>query len=264
MYDFAYHKPTSLTDAAKQLSVADSRLLAGGMSLIPSLKLRLNRYAALIDLGAVAELRGIRREGNALVIGAMTPHADVAASSAIAQSIPALAALAEGIGDPLVRNRGTLGGSLANADPAADYPAAIVGLNATVITHQRSIAADDFFKGVFETALQPHEIITSVRFPMPQRAAYAKYRQPASRFAIVGVFVAQSAVGVRVAVTGAAPSVFRFAAAEAVLAKRFEPTALDGLALDAADLNSDIHASAEYRAHAVVEMTRRAVAAALR
>ena len=262
MYDFAYHKPASINEAAKLLAGADSKLLAGGMSLIPSLKLRLNRHKALIDLGALPELKGIRRDGNALVIGAMTLHAEVAASVEVQQMLPALAVLAEGIGDPLVRNRGTMGGSIANADPAADYPAAVLGLGATVITNQRSIAADDFFTGVFETALQPGEIIMSVRFPMPQQAAYAKYRQPASRFAIVGVFVAQAADGVRVAVTGAAPSVFRFAAAEAALTNRFEATALDGVQLDAEGLNSDIHASSVYRAHAVVEMTKRAVATA--
>ena len=259
MYDFAFHKPASLNDTANLTSSEDRKLLAGGMSLIPSLKLRLNRYAALIDLGAVAELKGIRLEGNHLVIGAMTPHAEVAASADVHQALPALAALAEGIGDPLVRNRGTMGGSIANADPAADYPAAVLGLGATVVTNQRSIAADDFFTGVFETALRANEIITAVRFPLSQRAAYAKYRHPASRFAIVGVFVAQTAEGVRVAVTGAAPSVFRFTAAEAALTKRFDAASLNDLTLDASSLNSDIHASAAYRAHAVVEMARRAV-----
>ena len=264
MYDFAYHKLVSLDDAAKQIAGPDSKLVAGGMSLIPSLKLRLNRYAALVDLGALAELKGIRRDGDALVIGAMTPHADVAASAEVLAVLPALASLAESIGDPLVRNRGTLGGSIANADPAADYPAAVVGLGASVITNRRTVAANDFFKGVFETALQPDEIIIAVRFPLPLRAAYAKYRQPASRFALVGVFVAQTADGVRVAVTGAAPSVFRFAAAEAALANRFAPAALDGISLGAEGLNSDIHATAEYRAHAVVEMAKRAVTAALK
>ncbi len=264
MYDFAYHKPVSLDDAAKQIAGQDSKLVAGGMSLIPSLKLRLNRYAALVDLGALAELKGIRRDGDALVIGAMTPHADVAASAEVLAVLPALASLAESIGDPLVRNRGTLGGSIANADPAADYPAAVIGLGASVITNRRTVAANDFFKGVFETALQPDEIIIAVRFPLPLRAAYAKYRQPASRFALVGVFVAQTADGVRVAVTGAAPSVFRFAAAEAALANRFAPAALDGISLGAEGLNSDIHATAEYRAHAVVEMAKRAVTAALK
>lgn len=263
MYDFAYHKPVSLDDAAKQISGAENRLLAGGMSLIPSLKLRLNRYAALVDLGAVPELKGIRRDGNVLVIGAMTPHAEVAASAVVKLALPAMAALAEGIGDPLVRNRGTLGGSIANADPAADYPAAVVGLGATIVTNRRSIKADDFFTGVFETALAREEIVMAVRFPIPQCAAYTKLRQAASRFAIVGVFAAQTVDGIRIAVTGAAPSVFRFSKAEVALSLHFEPAALDGIQLDAEGLNSDIHASNLYRAHAVVELTKRAVAAAL-
>ena len=262
MYDFEYHKPASLDDAAKLAAKGDSKLLAGGMSLIPSLKMRLNRYAALVDLGALQDINGIRRDGNFLVIGAMTPHAVVADSAEVKKIIPAIASLAEGIGDPLVRNRGTMGGSMANADPAADYPAAVVGLGATVVTNKREIAGDDFFTGVFETVLQAGEIIREVRYPIPDKAAYAKYRQPASRFAIVGVFVSRSAGGVRVAVTGAAPSVLRFTQAEAALAKRFDPAALDGLTINADGLNSDIHASAEYRAHCVVEMTRRAVLAA--
>jgi carbon-monoxide dehydrogenase medium subunit len=263
MYDFDYHRPASLDEAARLLAAkGDNKLLAGGMSLIPSLKMRLNRYSALVDLGALQDIKGIRREGNALVIGAMTPHAVVAASADVRTMLPAIASLAEGIGDPLVRNRGTMGGSMANADPAADYPAAIVGLGATVVTNQRQIAGDDFFKGVFETALQADEIIREVHFPIPDEAAYAKYRQPASRFAIVGVFVAKTAHGVRVAVTGAAPSVFRFTAAEAALAKRFDPAALDGITIKPDELNSDIHAGAEYRAHCVVEMARRAVLAA--
>ncbi len=262
MYDFDYYKPASVAEAARLLAAGDSKLLAGGMSLIPSLKMRLNRYSALVDLGAVLDIKGIRRDGNFLVIGAMTPHAVVAASAEVRKILPAIASLAEGIGDPLVRNRGTMGGSMANADPAADYPSAILGLGATVVTHLRQIAGDDFFKGVFETALQAGEIIKEVHFPIPQKAAYTKYRQPASRFALVGVFVSKSADGVRVAVTGAAPSVFRFTAAEAALAKRFDPAALDSITIKPDDLNSDIHASAEYRAHCVVEITRRAVLAA--
>lgn len=264
MYDFDYHKPASLNDAAKLLaSGREHKPLAGGMSLLPTLKLRLARYSALVDLGAVKDLRGIRREGDMLVIGATTPHAVVAASIDVQKTIPALAHLAEGIGDPLVRNRGTIGGSIAHADPAADYPSSVVGLGATVITNRREIAGDAFFKGIFDTALEPAEIITAVRFPVPQRAGYAKLRQAASRFAITGVFVSQRAGTVRVAVTGAGPCVFRIPAAEAALGKRFDPSALDGLTIDHAGLNSDIHASAEYRAHAVVEMARRAVTAAL-
>lgn len=262
MYDFDYHKPSQLADAAALLSRDQHKPLAGGMSLLPALKLRLNRYAALVDLGALTDLQGIRRDDDALVIGAMTPHATVAASDLARQALPALTVLAEGIGDPLVRNRGTIGGSLANADPGADYPAAVLGLNATVITNRREIAGDHFFTGLFETALQPGEIITAVRFPLALQAGYAKYRQPASRFAITGAFVAKTATGVRVAVTGAAPSVFHFGAAEAALTRRFDPAALDGITIKADGLNADIHASAEYRAHCVVEMTRRAVAAA--
>lgn len=262
MYDFEYYKPQSVAEASTLLTKPDHKPLAGGMSLLPTLKLRLNRYAGLVDLGALTETQGIRREGNTLVIGATTPHAVVAASGEVQQAIPALAQLAEGIGDPLVRNRGTLGGSIAHADPGADYPSAVLGLGATVVTNQRHITGDAFFTGLFETALQPNEIITAVRFPIPQKAAYVKYRQQASRFALVGVFVAQTATVVRVAVTGAAPFVFRFSAAEAALAQRFDPTALDGLTLKPEGLNSDIHASAEYRAHCVVELTKRAVAAA--
>ena len=262
MYDFDYQKPRSLDDAVKAAGGEDVKVLAGGMSLLPALKLRLARYAGLVDLGALDALKGIRREGNALVIGAMTPHAEVAASQEVTRAIPALAVLADGIGDPLVRNRGTMGGSIANADPAADYPAGVLGLGATVVTNRREIAADRFFLGLFETALERGEIITAVRFPVPEAAAYCKFPQPASRFALVGVFVARTAGGVRVAVTGAAPSVFRFGEAEAALAKRFDPAALDGVALSPEGLNSDIHASAEYRAHCVTVMAKRAVAAA--
>jgi carbon-monoxide dehydrogenase medium subunit len=260
MYDFSYHKPSSLDEATAMVSGRDDfKLLAGGMSLIPALKLRLARYSGLVDLGALDGLKGIRRQAGAIVIGAMTPHAEVAASPEVARAIPALAVLAGGIGDPLVRNRGTIGGSIANADPAADYPAGVLGLGATVRTNQREIAADDFFTGLFTTALRPGEIITAVRFPIPRAAAYCKHRQPASRFALVGVFVAQTAAGVRVAVTGAGPWVFRLADAEAALGKRFEASALDGIAISPDGLNSDIHASAEYRAFSVRVMARRAV-----
>src|SRR3954465_12842629 len=192
MYDFDYRKPKSVDDAAALLSQhEDFKLLAGGMSLLPVLKLRLARYSGVVDLGALQKLKVIRREGDAIVIGAMTPHAEVAASSEVARAIPGLAALAGGIGDPLVRNRGTLGGSIANADPAADYPAGLVGLGATVVTDRRETAADDFFSGLFQTALEPGEIIREVRFPIPQASAYSKLKQPASRFALVGVFVAR-------------------------------------------------------------------------
>lgn len=260
MYDFDYHKPASLDAAAAMVSGRDDyKLLAGGMSLIPALKMRLARYSGLVDLGALDGLKGIRRQGGAIAIGAMTPHAEVAASPEVARAIPALAALAGGIGDPLVRNRGTIGGSIANADPAADYPAGVLGLAATVVTNRREIAADDFFLGLFETALEPGEIITAVRFPIPEAAGYCKFPQPASRFALVGVFVAKSTGGVRVAVTGAGPSVFRFKQAESALAKTFAAAALDGIALGPDGLNSDIHASAEYRASCVGVVARRAV-----
>ena len=263
MYDFEYHKPRSLDDAAATLSTHDDyKILAGGMSLLPALKLRLARYSGLVDLGELDRLRGIRREGSEVVIGAMTPHAEVADSAEVARAIPALTALASGIGDPLVRNRGTLGGSIANADPAADYPAGVLGLGAIVVTGKRRIAGDEFFTGLFETALDAGEIITEVRFPIAEAAAYLKLRQPASRFALVGVFVARMRDGVRVAITGAAPSVFRFKQAEEALSKRFDPAALDGITLDAGGLNSDIHASAEYRAHCVIVMAKRAVAKA--
>jgi carbon-monoxide dehydrogenase medium subunit len=259
MYDFTYHRPSSL-DAAATMAARDGfKLLAGGMSLIPALKMRLARYSGLVDLGALGRLRGIRRDGNAVVIGAMTPHAEVAASPEIASAIPALGALAGGIGDPLVRNRGTIGGSIANADPAADYPAGVLGLGATIVTSRREIAADDFFTGLFETALQPGEIITEVRFPIPQAAGYRKFPQPASRFALVGVFVAKTAAGVRVAVTGAGPAAFRLKDAEAALGNTFDATALDGLTVRADGLNSDIHASAEYRASCLGVIARRAV-----
>lgn len=261
MYDFSYHKPQDIESASSLLARnADYKPLAGGMSLIPTLKMRLARYLGLIDLGAITSLQGISRSGDTLTIGAMTPHAEVAASGEVANAIPALRVLAEGIGDPLVRNRGTIGGSIANADPAADYPAGIVGLNATVITNQREIAADAFFVSLFTTALRTDEIITAVRFPIPRAAAYCKFPQPASRFALVGVFVAKAGDDVRVAVTGAAPCVFRFDAAEQALARRFDPSSLDGITLSPDDLNSDIHASAEYRAHAVMVMAKRAVA----
>ena len=263
MYDFDYYKPGSIDEAAALLSAAsDRKLLAGGMSLIPNLKLRFARPSGLVDLAGLEKLRGIRRDGDALVIGAMTTHATVAASTEVRRAIPALAVLAGGIGDPMVRNRGTLGGSIAHADPVADYPAGVLGLAATVQTNERMIAGDDFFTGLFETALQPGEIVTAVRFPIPQEAGYVKLRHPASRFAIVGVFVARTAGGVRVAVTGAGSTVFRLRSAEAALTERFEPGALAGLAVDSSGLNADIHASAEYRAHCIGVLVRRAVLAA--
>lgn len=262
MYDFEYHRPATLDEAARLIaSESDSKLLAGGMSLIPAMKLRLARHCALVDLGGLPEPKGIRRDGGTLVIGAMTSHAAVAASPEVAAAIPALSALAGGIGDPLVRNRGTIGGSIANADPAADYPAGVVGLGATVCTNRRTIGSDAFFCGLFETALEAGEIIIALRFPIPERAAYAKLRQSASRYAIVGVLVSKTGGVVRVAVTGAAPSVFRWKDAEDRLGERFEAAVLDDLSIEADGLNSDMHASAEYRAHCVRVMAQRAVAA---
>ncbi len=233
------------------------------MTLIPTMKQRLAQPSDLIDLGAVAELSGIRREGDELVIGATTTHAEVAASEEVRSAIPALAELADHIGDPAVRARGTIGGSIANADPAADYPAAVVGLGATVQTNARSIAADDFFTGLFETALDDGELVTAVRFPIPSRAAYAKFPNPASRYAVVGVMISEGSGGIRVAVTGAGSSVFRVADMEKALADDFSPTAVEGISVPASGLNSDIHASDEYRAHLVTVMAKRAVASAL-
>ncbi len=264
MYDFAYHRATSLAEAAERLgAAADGQLLAGGQTLLPTVKMRLANPSDLVDLAAVAELKGIRMDGASLVIGAMTTHAEVAASADVGGSIPALAALAAHIGDPQVRNRGTLGGSIANNDPAADYPAALLGLGATVNTNSRSIGADDFFTGLFETALGENEIVTAVSFPVPERAAYAKFPNPASRYAIVGVFVAKTGDGVRVAVTGAGRNgVFRVAAMEQALAGNFAADAIADVSVPDADMNADIHASATYRAHLVGVMAKRAVAAA--
>jgi carbon-monoxide dehydrogenase medium subunit len=264
MHNFSYHRPASVADAAKAVQAAkDGKLVAGGMTLIPTMKQRLAAPSDLVDLGAIADLKGIKAEGNAVVIGAMTTHAEVARSSAVKSAIPALAALADGIGDPAVRNRGTLGGSISNNDPAADYPAAVLGLGATIVTTQRSIPGDKFFTGMFETALKKGEIIKSVSFPVPKRAAYMKFPNPASRYAIVGVFVAELADGVRVAVTGAGACAFRVPEMEAALAKKFAPESVAAIQIGAADLNEDIHASAEYRAHLVTVMAKRAVAAAL-
>ena len=263
MYAFEYHKPSSVEEAVAALSGKDDpKIVAGGMTLLPTMKQRLAAPSDLVDLGGIKDLAGIREEGNALVIGAMTTHATVARSELVAPRIPALAKLAGGIGDPQVRHRGTIGGSVANADPAADYPAALLGLNATVVTNQREIAAEDFFIDLFETALEPEEVITAVRFPVPQRAGYSKFPNPASRYAIVGVFVARTGGGVRVAVTGAGPCVFRDKAIEQALGSNFSAAAVAGSSAEAANLNSDIHASAEYRAHLIGVMAKRAVKAA--
>ncbi len=264
MYQFNYHKASSVADALALLARnADAKLLAGGQTLIAAMKLRLAAPPDLVDLGAIAELRGIKVDGGTLSIGAMTRHAEVAASKDVAQSIPALAVLAAAIGDRMVRNMGTLGGSIANNDPAADYPAGVLGLGATVNTNKRKIGADQFFKGMYETALEPGEIITSIGFPVPKRAGYAKFKNPASRYAIVGVFVSEAGGGVRVAVTGAGPSVFRVPEMEKALTSKFSPEAVAAIKVSANGLNSDIHASSEYRAHLVTVMAKRAVQAAL-
>lgn len=262
MQGFEFHRPASVDDAVSALrSAGDGKLLAGGQSLLPVLKLDLAAPTDLISLARIEALRGIREEGDVVVIGAATTHAEVADSDLVKRRIPGLASLATRIGDPQVRNRGTLGGSIAHADPAADYPAAILALNATVVTNTREIAADDYFVGMFETALADDEIITAVRFPVPTRAAYAKFAHPASKYAIVGVMVADGPGGVRVGVTGASPVAFRATAMEEALASSFSPDALVDARVESDDLLSDAEASAEYRAHLVSVMARRAVAA---
>src|SRR5271169_2041080 len=263
MYAFEYHRPATLSGAVADLAKADAKALAGGMTLLPTMKQRLASPAALIDLKSVPELAGIAREGDNLLIGAMARHAEVARSNLVEAAIPALASLAGLIGDPHVRNMGTIGGSLANNDPAADYPAAALALGATIVTNKRRIPAQDFFTGLFETALETGELITQVSFPIPQNAAYMKFPNPASRYALVGVFVAKTAAGVRVAVTGAgANGVFRLGEFETALGANFSAAALNGLSVDASELASDMHADSEYRAHLIGVMAKRAVAAA--
>ncbi|MBR0679216.1 xanthine dehydrogenase family protein subunit M [Roseomonas eburnea] len=262
MYDFAYHKPATVADAVKLLADPDAKAISGGHTLLPALKHRLNKPSALVDLSGIAELKGIRKVGNAIVIGALTRHVEVATSAEVKAAIPALAYMADHIGDVQVRNRGTMGGSVSNNDPAADYPAAVLGLGATIHTSSRKIAADDFFLGMFTTALEPSEILTAIEFPIPEKAGYAKMKNPASRYVMAGVFVAKTAGGVRVAVNGAGPCVFRQADMEAALAANWSVDAVAGVKQAADDLNSDIHGSAEYRAHLVTVMAKRAVAAA--
>ncbi len=263
MYSFNYSKVASVADAAGALAKnGDAKLLAGGQTLLASMKLRLANPAQLIDLASVSGLAGIKVDGNNVVVGAMTRHAEVAWSKDVASAIPALAKLAGGIGDRMVRNMGTIGGSIANNDPAADYPAAVLGLGATIQTNKRTIAGDAFFTGIFSTALEAGEIITAVSFPKAKRAAYMKFKNPASRYALVGVFVAETASGVRVAVTGAGPCVFRVPEMEKALTAKFAPESVANVKVSDKGLNSDIHASAEYRAHLVTVMAKRAVAAA--
>ncbi len=260
MYEFEFVKPATVGEAVAALAEEDAQALGGGQTLIPTLKQRLAMPSKLVSLSGITEMQGISDSGGVLTIGGAAIHAAVAAGAA---SYPALAELASHIGDPAVRNRGTIGGSLANNDPAACYPAAALGSGATIVTNSREIEADDYFQGLFETALEEGEIITAVRFPVPEKANYQKFVQPASRFALVGVFVARFADGVRVAVTGASEEgVFRWREAEAALSANFAPDALDGLSVDAEGMIADLHGSKEYRAHLVTVMTKRAVAAA--
>ncbi|HEY7386501.1 MAG TPA: xanthine dehydrogenase family protein subunit M [Beijerinckiaceae bacterium] len=260
MHNFTYHRPNDLEAAVALLREADDpKLLAGGMTLLPTMKQRLAAPSDLVDLSGIAALKGIKVDANEVVIGAMTCHADVAASPEVARAIPALAVLAGGIGDPAVRHCGTIGGSVANADPAADYPAGVLALDAVIETTGRRIAADDFFTGLFETALEPGEIITAVRFRIPDRGRYLKFAHPASGYAVVGVFVARFGATVRVAVTGAGPSAFRVAEMEQALARNFSPAAIASIKVPAGQLMGDIHCSAEYRAHVISVLAQRAV-----
>jgi carbon-monoxide dehydrogenase medium subunit len=263
MYEFNYRRAGSVEEAVEMLAAAeDPKVLSGGMTLLPTMKQRLAQPSDLVDISHIEALSGIREGDGRIVIGAVTRHAEVAASAVVARAIPALAELANHIGDAQVRNRGTLGGSVANADPAADYPAALLALSAEITTNQRTIRADDFFLDLFETALEEHELVTSVSFAIPQCAAYMKFPNPASRYAIVGVMVAKFSGQVRVAVTGAGANAFRYEEMEQALTESFSPESLEKITLADDELNSDIHASAPYRAHLVGVMARRAVAAA--
>jgi aerobic carbon-monoxide dehydrogenase medium subunit len=265
MHAFEYHRPSSSKDAiGLATKKGEARYLAGGQSLVQAMKLRLSSPTDLIDLGTIKELSGIKASGGGVEIGAMTRHADVAGSADVKKAIPSLAALAGMIGDRQVRHMGTIGGSLANSDPAADYPAAVLALNATITTNKRKIEADKFFKGLYETALEPGELITSVAFQAPKRGAYMKFRNPASRFALVGVFVADFGGKVRVGVTGAGASAFRQAEMEKALSAKFAPDAVANIKVKADGLNNDLHASPEYRAHLITVMCKRAVEAALK
>ena len=264
MASISYHRPTSVAEAARLAAEdPDAKVLAGGQSVLPAMKLGLLRPSAFIDLAGLGELRSIRLHKRSLSIGAAVTHAAVAESREILAVLPALSRLAEDIGDAQVRNRGTIGGSVANNDPAADYPAAVLALDAMIHTNQRAIAADAFFEGLFETDLKPAELITAIEFPVPARAAYVKFPQPASRFALVGVFVAQTGASVRVAVTGASTHVFRLTALEQELARRFVPEACSTVTVAPQGLNSDVHGSAAYRASLIPVLARRAVQAAV-
>jgi aerobic carbon-monoxide dehydrogenase medium subunit len=261
MYEFAYQKPATLAEAVAILNAdPDAKPVSGGHTLLPALKLRLNKPTTLVDLSGIADLRGVRQEGGALVIGALTKHYEVHTNALVKSAIPALAAMAGTIGDTQVRNRGTMGGSVANNDPSADYPAALMALGATVHTTKRKIAADDFFTGMFSTALDQGELVVAIAFPIPEKAGYAKMKNPASRYSMTGVFVAKGPAGVRVAVNGAGPGVFRQKAMEAALSANWSPDSVAAIKQSADGLNGDIHGSAEYRAHLVTVMAKRAVA----
>ena len=263
MYSVNYHRASSVAEAAKLVTSGDAKLLSGGMTLIPAMKTRLAAPSDLVDISRIGELKGIEVAGETVTIGAATTHAEVAADETLRKVAPVVADLASLIGDPHVRHKGTIGGSVANNDPAADYPAALLALNATIVTNSREIAAEDFFTGLFETALKDGEIVTGVSFTAPAKAGYAKFPNPASRYAMTGVFVAKGKDGVRVAVTGAGENgVFRPKEIEAALAKKFEPSAVEGIKLSADSMMGDLHASPEYRANLVVVMAKRAVAAA--
>ncbi len=264
MHEFNYHSANSVSDAADKLKGSqDATLMAGGMTLLPTLKQRLAQYSDIVDLAGISELGGIRVEGGTVSIGATTKHAIVAGSPDVQSTIPALAELAGGIGDPQVRNRGTIGGSIANNDPAADYPAACLGLGATIVTDSREISADDFFNGLFETALNDGEIITGIKFPVVSKAAYVKFANPASRYALVGVFVSATDSDVRVAVTGAGQNgVFRVPDMESALKSNFSADAVSGITVAPDLLASDIHAEADYRSHLITVMAKRAIAKA--
>ncbi len=258
MYAFQYQRPTQLSDAQKAAQ-AGGQLLAGGQTMIAAMKQRLQQPETVVDLAAVSGLSGIQKSGQHIVIGAMTRHQDVANNAEVQKNIPGLAALANGIGDKQVRAMGTIGGSVANNDPAACYPSALLALGATIHTDRRTIAADDFFLGMYATALEAGEIITAVHFPIPSKSAYAKFKQPASRYSLVGVFVAQTPAGARVAITGASSGVFRHAGLEAALSQQFTPEAVANVTIDAQDLNADLHASKAYRAQLITVQTQRAV-----
>ena len=265
MHAFEYHRPSSMKDAlALGAQKPEGRFLAGGQSLVQAMKLRLSSPTDLIDLVAIGDLKALSADASSVTIGAMVRHADVAGSGAVQKTIPALAQLAGMIGDRQVRHMGTMGGSLANSDPAADYPAAVLGLGATITTNKRKIEADKFFKGLYETALEPGELITQVSFPAPKRAAYMKFKNPASRFALVGVFVADFGGNVRVGVTGAGASAFRQTEMEKALTQKFAPESVAGIKVKPDGLNNDLHASPEYRAHLITVMCKRAVEAALK